>query len=67
MPKHPLVETNPYLRDPAKRREMFSMTVCTSTGVEGVVLTLGELNGKALKPRESTAIRESVESSGSRR
>jgi hypothetical protein len=43
MTKRSLIQTNPYLRDPDKRRAMFYMTVCTSTGVEGVHLTQTEI------------------------
>jgi hypothetical protein len=67
MPKRPLVETNPYLRDPAKRREMLAMTVYTSTGIEGVALGSSDLDGNTPRRREATAIRESPRSSGSRR
>lgn len=41
--RRPLVETNPYLRDPVKRRAMFVKTVISSSAVEGVVLMEADL------------------------
>jgi hypothetical protein len=67
MLKRSLNKTNPYLLDPAKRREMFEMTVYTSTDVEGVKLTPSDLLPKARNSRRITSSRESVKSSGSRR
>lgn len=67
MLKRSLTKTNPYLGDPAKRREMFKMTVCTSTDVEGVKLTPSDLLSKAKASRRISPSRESVKSSGSRR
>lgn len=43
MLKRSLARTNPYLADPAKRRDMFKMTVSTSTDVEGVTLLPSDL------------------------
>lgn len=34
--KKPLIETNPYLRDPIERKEMIHRAVLTSTAIEGV-------------------------------
>jgi len=42
-PSSPLLATNPYLTDPAKRRRIFEDTVITSSAVEGVRLTRREL------------------------
>ncbi len=67
MLKRSLLETNPYLRDPAKRYEMFCMTVCTSTGIEGVRLPQNELEKGLLSSPQFTAVRESATSSGPRR
>ena len=36
MENKPLIETNPYLKDPAKRQAMFSITVSSLTAIEGV-------------------------------
>jgi hypothetical protein len=63
MLKKPLLKTNPYLRDPVKRREMFAMTVYTSTGVEGVHLDKSDLNGELATDDHPSDSRESVESS----
>ena len=34
-----LIETNPYLKDPAKREELITRAVKTSGGVEGIKVT----------------------------
>lgn len=36
MKKKSLIETNPYLKDPKKRKAMFYTTVSSSTAIEGV-------------------------------
>lgn len=36
MKTKPLIETNPYLKDPAKREELIARSVRTSGGVEGI-------------------------------
>ena len=36
MENKPLIETNPYLKDPAKRQATFSITVSSLTAIEGV-------------------------------
>lgn len=66
MIKRSLKKTNLYLVDPAKRREMFEMTVYTSTDVEGVKLTPSDLLAETKSARRVTS-RESVKSSRSRR
>ena len=66
MLKRPLLETNPYLRDPAKRYEMFCMTVCTSAGIEGVRLPQTELEKGLSSSPQFTVVRESATSSRSR-
>ncbi len=63
MLKKPLIKTNPYLRDPAKRREMFAMTVYTSTGVEGVHLDQSDLNDGMTTEHLPPIPRESLKSS----
>jgi hypothetical protein len=67
MLKRPLVETNLFLRDPEKRREMFRMTVCTSTGIEGVTLTRTDLKEASSSPPRPNAVGGSARSSQSRR
>ncbi len=44
MDKNLLIETNPYLLDSDKPREMFEVTVYTSTEIEGVTLDRSELS-----------------------
>lgn len=34
--KKPLIETNPYLKDPVTREKLISRSVRTSCGVEGI-------------------------------
>ena len=63
MLKRPLIKTNPYLRDPVKRREMFAMTVYTSTGVEGVHLDESDLVVGVATDHGPSIARESVKSS----
>jgi hypothetical protein len=36
MSTKPLIETNPYLKDPKTRRKMFYTNVVSSTAIEGV-------------------------------
>ena len=67
MLKPSLAKTNPYLRNPRKRREMFEMTVYTSTEIEGVKLNRTTLKDVNRSPTRATPIRGSVKSSESRR
>jgi hypothetical protein len=45
----PLIQTNPYLRDPQERRSQFLTAVLTSTSVEGVNISPSELRSPAKK------------------
>jgi hypothetical protein len=36
MKKKPLIDTNPYLKDPEKREVALIQSVCTSSAIEGV-------------------------------
>lgn len=53
--------TNPYLRDPERRKRLLATTVCTSSAIEGVVFSVAEtLAGRHAKrtikpPRHSAA------------
>lgn len=38
--KRPLIETNPYLRDPAQRDRLITRSVLTSSAVEGIYVNL---------------------------
>ena len=62
MLKEPLIKTNPYLQNPAKRLEMFCMTVYSSTGIEGVITDMAELRRNAQTPKKSTSPDGSLES-----
>ena len=53
MPKHSLLQTNSYLRNPIKRHQMFLMTVCTSTGIDGVKLERSDLEDEYPRLRPS--------------
>ena len=46
MANKPLIKTNPYLKDPAKRRGLFIATVLSSTAIEGVHIDV-ELDARA--------------------
>lgn len=41
--KKSLVETNPHLRDPMKRREMLERSILSSSAIEGIRITAEEL------------------------
>lgn len=38
--KKPLIETNPYLKDPVTRKRVIDRSVVSSCGVEGIELNL---------------------------
>ena len=65
MVKKSLIKTNPYLKDPEKRKAMFYTTVSSSTAIEGVhaavekAIKAAEESGKIANPSESTASRKS--------
>ncbi len=50
----PLIETNPYLRDPQERQIQFFTAVVGSTGIEGVTITPEQLK----KPAKQTTKRK---------
>ncbi len=67
MVKKSLIETNPYLKDPEKRKAMFYTTVSSSTAIEGVHAAV-EKAIKAVKESDKISIlSESAESGKSRR
>ncbi len=41
--KKSLIETNPFLKDPAKRRRMLERSVLSSSAIEGIRITGEEL------------------------
>ncbi len=67
MAKKSLIETNPYLKDPEKRKAMFYTTVSSSTAIEGVHTAVE----KAIKAVEESGkisiLSESAASGKSRR
>jgi hypothetical protein len=61
MPKKSLIETNPYLKDPALRKALINQSVSSSTAVEGVLTKYKKLKESAEKKLISV-VRESSES-----
>ncbi len=66
MLKRSLIETNPYLQDTTKRRDMFWMAVHSSTGIEGVRLELAEFDERSSLAAASMSRRGFVRSARSR-
>lgn len=61
-----LIETNPYLKDPAKRKNLFITTVSSSTAIEGVHAAVDQAIKEATKPVKPIVVSKSEESGGSR-
>ena len=55
MKKKSLIETNPYLKDPVKRRTAFIKTVISSSAIEGIHVTASDL--EAALPEDADALR----------
>jgi Fic family protein len=55
MKKKSLIETNPYMKDPLKRRAAFIKTVISSSAIEGIHVTAADL--ESLAPEETDAVR----------
>ena len=55
MKKKSLIETNPYLKDPVKRRASFIKTVISSSAIEGIHVTAADL--ESVYPEETDAVR----------
>jgi len=49
MKKKPLIETNPYLKDPKKYQASLIKNVITSSAVEGIHITPAQLLKKGFK------------------
>jgi len=66
MPKQSLLKTNPYLKDPEKRKTLFITTVSSSTAIEGVHAAVKQAISlkKSAKP---LVIPKDAKSGGSRR
>lgn len=62
MTKKSLLKTNPYLKDPAKRRELFITTVVSSTAIEGVRAAVEQAIKEPKKLIKPIIVSESEES-----
>ena len=60
-----LIKTNPYLKDPAKRKLLFLTTVASSTAIEGVHAAVTQVITEAKKTTRHLVTSESEESGGS--
>jgi hypothetical protein len=80
MPKKPLSETNPYLKDTTQRKTRLAISVATSSAIEGVHLHImddkkatwavavhPEKSGKTAKKKTAVACHEAEASYRSRR
>lgn len=67
MANKPLVKTNPYLKNPAKRQAFFYVTVSSSTAIEGVHAAVAKAIKPIKKSTEHVVISESEESEVSQR
>lgn len=67
MVKKPLIKTNPYLKDPEKRKAMFYTTVSSSTAIEGVHAAVDKAIKAVKEPGKIAILSESVVSGKSRR
>jgi hypothetical protein len=66
MRKKPLIETNPYLKDPAQRQSLLWMAVSSSSAIEGARLGVSRTSArKAI--HTATIPKKSATSSRSRR
>lgn len=63
----PLIETNPYLKDPEKRKSLFITTVSSSTAIEGVHTAVNELFNTFQSTTKPISASEQKKSGGSRR
>ena len=55
MKKIPLIETNPYLKNPAQREKMLVTAVVSSTSIEGVHVVIPK-NDNEFSPVKTTKI-----------
>lgn len=61
-----LIKTNPFLKNPTKRKLLFFTTVASSTAIEGVHVTVAQTITKTKKPVKPVVPSESKASGGSR-
>jgi hypothetical protein len=67
MTKDALIKTNPYLKNPAQREAALSITVESSTAIEGVRIVGLNMRKPSKKRVRPTSVHESAASYGSRR
>jgi len=67
MNRKPLIQANPYLKDPANRQKLLSIAVSSSTAIEGIHGVLPEATGFRQTTAKSVILREPAVSYGSRR
>lgn len=67
MIKDALIKTNPYLKDTDQREEALSITVESSTAIEGVRIAGLNMRKPSRKKVRPATVHESVASYGSRR
>lgn len=67
MSNKPLTKTNPYLKDPEKRKSMLYTTVSSSTAIEGVHAAVDKAIKAVKKSGDIVILSESVVSGKSRR
>ncbi len=63
----PLIATNPYLKDPAKRKILLDKSLATSTAIEGVRAVLQKSAVTPAGIDDRLRVRDASESYGSRR
>lgn len=63
MSTKPLIETNPYLRDPSQRKKLLYSTAVSSTAIEGVHVAVAK-EIKAIKESQELIISDESEESG---
>lgn len=51
--KKALLETNPYLKDPAKRTRALARSIETSSAIEGILVTRDAKSGKFISAEKS--------------
>ena len=56
MKKKPLIETNPYLKDVAMRKNLVARSVRTSCGVEGIKAKTGKILHFEIRHRKDKKI-----------
>lgn len=54
--KKPLIETNPYLRDPVQREILLDIAVRSSTAIEGVQVLLPRYDTRRKVPRKARLV-----------